>query len=132
MPTAGNSSTGMQVTCLDSRRKKTEFIRFAAGRLGIGNVRVETGRVEHYSPETKFDTLVCRAFASLEQLLRLAGGLCRPGGRILAMKGRYPKSEIASIETPGFPVQEVVELRVPGLDRARHLVLLTRILPGEK
>jgi 16S rRNA (guanine527-N7)-methyltransferase len=57
-------------------------------------------------------------------MLNHARHLCAPGGRFLAMKGVYPEEELAAIPAD-FAVSEVVALKVPGLDAARHLAILT-------
>jgi 16S rRNA (guanine527-N7)-methyltransferase len=52
----------------------------------------------------------------------MAGHLLAPGGSIVTMKGLYPHEELASLRQP-WQVRDVIPLRVPGLDAARHLVL---------
>jgi 16S rRNA (guanine527-N7)-methyltransferase len=81
-------------------------------------------RVENYRPEQKFDTLVARAFSSIADMLTSARHLCAPGGRFLAMKGVYPEEELATIPAD-YIVSEVLALKVPGLDAARHLAIIT-------
>ena len=111
-------------TLLDANAKKTRFVTQAVGELGLKNVEVVQARVENYRPEQKFDTLVARAFSSIADMLTNARHLCAPGGRFLAMKGVYPEGELAAIP-PDFAVSEVVALKVPGLDAARHLAIIT-------
>ena len=114
-------------TLLDANAKKTRFVIQAVGELGLKNVEVVQTRVENYRPVEKFDTLVVRAFSGMAEMLENARHLCAPGGRFLAMKGVYPEQEIAAIPAD-FAVHEAVTLRVPGLDAARHLVIITRRL----
>lgn len=111
-------------TLLDANAKKTRFVTQAAGELGLKNVEVVQTRVENYRPEQKFDTLVARAFSSIAGMLNNAQHLCAPGGRFLAMKGVYPEGELAAIPVD-YAVSEVVALKVPGLDAARHLAIIT-------
>jgi 16S rRNA (guanine527-N7)-methyltransferase len=56
-------------------------------------------------------------------LVRNAGHLVAAGGRLLAMKGRYPESELAT-KLNGWKLVAVHRLAVPGLDEERHLVEL--------
>lgn len=72
-----------------------------------------------------FDTLVARAVSSLENLLTMTQHLHAPGLRVLAMKGQYPAEELAAVET-GWPqlAVDVVPLRVPGVEAARHVVIM--------
>lgn len=114
----------LRFVLLDSNAKKTRFVTQAAAELGLTNVEVVQARVEKYRPDEKFDTLISRAFASLGEMLGACGGLCRHGGQILAMKGVYPGEELSAVAAP-FHVQDVRSLAVPGLDAARHLVIIT-------
>ena len=114
-------------TLLDANAKKTRFVTQAVGELGLKNVEVVQTRVENYRPVEKFDTLVARAFSNIADMLNNAQHLCAPGGRFLAMKGVYPEAELAAIPA-GYAVSEVVALKVPGLEAARHLAIITRRL----
>ena len=112
-------------TLLDSNAKKTRFVIQAKGELGLDNVQVVHERAERYRPTQKFDTLLTRAFASLVDMLGLAGHLLTDDGEFLAMKGNYPKDELEQVSSP-FKVLEVCKLAVPGLGEQRHLVRITR------
>lgn len=116
---------GLEFTLLDSVAKKTRFVLQAVGELGLGNVMVKTARVETFQAGQPYDTVLSRAFASLREFLTLAGNQCRPGGALLAMKGRYPEEELNDLPS-GFCLEEVVRLTVPGLKEARHVVRLGR------
>jgi 16S rRNA (guanine527-N7)-methyltransferase len=112
-----------QFTLIDSSGKKTRFVAHAAQALGLENVTVVHERAERLEPEVPFDTVIARAFAELPELLAKVRGLCGPRTRVLAMKGRYPKAEIAAVRAP-WRVLATRALRVPGLEEARHLVTL--------
>jgi 16S rRNA (guanine527-N7)-methyltransferase len=115
---------GLHFALLDSNAKKTRFLIEACAQLGLGNVEVIQARAEQYRPTQPFDIVLSRAFASIADMLKNAGHLCAPGGVFLAMKGVYPEEELAELP-PGYRVQRVEALRVPGLDAARHVVILT-------
>lgn len=111
------------VALVESSRKKTAFMRHVLRALDLGSVEVVQKRCEDYAPGHRFDTVICRAFASAAQTVYLAGHLCAPGGRIVLMKGRDPSAELA--ELPGdFLVREVEAVTVPGLDAERHITVL--------
>jgi 16S rRNA (guanine527-N7)-methyltransferase len=112
----------LEFTLLDSNAKKTRFATQALHELGLKNVSVVQERVEKFHPETKFDTLIARAFASIPDMLAASRHLCAPRGRFLVMKGVFPQEELAAV-TDGYR-SEVTALRIPGLDAARHLVIL--------
>lgn len=106
---------------LDSSSKKLRFVQQTLGILKLDNVTLENSRIEEYRPEQLFDTVICRAFSDLPEFYRNAARLCSPGGRMLAMKGVYPMTEIECLEDKTV-LDEVIALKVPGLDAERHLV----------
>ncbi len=112
----------LEFTLLDSNAKKTRFATQALHELGLKNVAVVQERVEKFHPETKFDTLIARAFASIPDMLAASRHLCAPHVRFLVMKGVFPQEELAAV-TDSYR-SEVKALRIPGLDAARHLVIL--------
>ena len=111
----------LQVVLLDANHKKTTFLRQAVIELGLANVEVVTDRVEAYQPAERFDCITSRAFSELAEFVRLTRHLLAPGGAYLAMKGVYPYEEIALLPSD-FRAEEVLPLKVLGLDAERHLV----------
>ncbi|MHB1950361.1 MAG: 16S rRNA (guanine(527)-N(7))-methyltransferase RsmG [Acidiferrobacteraceae bacterium] len=114
-------------TLLDSREKRTRFLRQAVAEMELRNVEIVSDRAEHYAPAARFDTVVTRAFGSIADFTRCAGHLRAPGGVLLAMKGTYPAEELADGHEP-YSAQ-VVALRVPMLDAERHVVVLKSARP---
>ncbi len=112
-----------QFTLIDSNGKKIRFVAHAVRTLGLANVSVVHERVERFAPPAPFDTVIARAFSPLPQLLERIAGLTGPGTRVLAMKGRRPDAELEAVRGP-WRVLETRALSVPGLDEARHLVVL--------
>lgn len=117
------ASPALHVTLLESNHKKSAFLTQAVAELPLANVQVVAERVESWQTETRFDTIVSRAFAELGEFATLAGRLLAPQGVLAAMKGVHPFEEIERLPQ-GYRVQQVVRLRVPGLDAERHLVLM--------
>jgi len=115
----------LRFVLLDSNGKKTRFMTHAVGRLGLQNVEVVRTRVEDYAGEGGFDTVLSRAFASLADFVRLAGRLCAPAGRLVAMKGRLRPEELVGLPD-GWRVAETIRLAVPGTAGERHLVVVHR------
>jgi 16S rRNA (guanine527-N7)-methyltransferase len=112
-----------RVTLVDANGKKTRFLREAVRALRLLNVRIEAQRVENVSGE--FDTVTARAFASIADMLRLAGHLLAADGMLLALKGQLHKEEILGLPE-GYVVSDVKALRVPSLAAARHAVIIQR------
>jgi 16S rRNA (guanine527-N7)-methyltransferase len=115
----------LQLMLLDSTAKKLKFVEHAAQTLGLQNVQTVHARAESYRPKERFDCVVLRAVGPLETFVKGSGHLCVGGGRLLAMKGRYPTDELERIPS-GWKLAEVHRLNVPGLDEQRHLVELCR------
>jgi 16S rRNA (guanine527-N7)-methyltransferase len=110
---------------IESTGKKARFVAHAAAALGLSNVEVVNLRAEAYRPRRPFDTVICRAVGKVGDFARLAGHLCAPGGRLLAMKGQHPAAELEPL-AKGWTLVGVHPLAVPGLDAARHVVELAR------
>ena len=115
----------LQFTLVDSTAKKLKFIEHAAQTLGLHNVQTVHTRAEVYRPKQRFDNVVSRAVGPLETFVKWSGHLCVGGGRLLAMKGRYPADELTHIPN-GWKLAAVHRLNIPGLDEQRHLVELCR------
>jgi 16S rRNA (guanine527-N7)-methyltransferase len=108
---------GIDFTLLDSNAKKTRFVQQAILELKLNNVTVCHSRVENYLPETSFDTVITRAFASLSDIVKLSAHLVSQSGIILAMKGQLPdEQDINSAKTTLIPIN------VPGIPAKRCLV----------
>ena len=114
---------GLKVTCIDAVGKKAAFVRQAAAELALSNVTSEHGRVERLNAERSFDVIASRAFASLTDFTRLTRPLLAPGGLWMAMKGKFPESEVAAL-TQASLTFHVEQLSVPGLPADRCIVWL--------
>ncbi len=112
-----------EILLVDSNGKKARFLREVVRRLGLARVRVAESRVE--SIGGTFECITARAFASLAEMLGWGGHLLAPDGTWLALKGRFPQDELNAVPAE-FRVEEVIALRVPGLDAERHLVVIRR------
>ncbi|HVY24061.1 MAG TPA: 16S rRNA (guanine(527)-N(7))-methyltransferase RsmG [Steroidobacteraceae bacterium] len=120
-----------QFTLIDSINKKLRFVHHAAQTMKLSNVQVVHVRAELYKPQHKFDCIVSRALSSLENFVRWSGHLCAPGGRLLAMKGRYPEDELKSVPA-GWQIVAVHAIQIDGLDEQRHLVELSAVVKTGK
>jgi 16S rRNA (guanine527-N7)-methyltransferase len=112
-------------TLIESTGKKCRFLEHVRDTLELKNVEVVQSRAESYKPEVRFDSVIARAVGPVADLVKVAGPLVVGGGRLLAMKGRYPEAELA-VKLNGWKVASVHPLTVPGLGEERHLVELVR------
>lgn len=110
----------VDVSCVDTVGKKAAFIQQAAVALKLRNLHGIHARVETLA--TAFDIISCRAFASLPDFVTWSrAALAAPHGVWLAMKGKHPEDEIASLPAD-VNVFHVEPLTVPGLAAERCIV----------
>lgn len=114
-----------QVISVEAVDKKAAFQRQVAAELALTNVRVEGRRVEEVMLESGADTVVSRAFSSLADFVNLTRHLLKPGGRWVAMKGKLPQKELDGLPQ-GVQLREMKELKVPGLNAERCVVLMNQ------
>ncbi|GAA3698520.1 16S rRNA (guanine(527)-N(7))-methyltransferase RsmG [Oceanisphaera sediminis] len=112
-----------QFVLLDSLGKRIRFIRMVVHQLGLTNVEAVQSRVEDFNPEQKFDGVLSRAFASLDDMVSWCAHLPGPDGRFLALKGQYPEQELQSLPAH-LALDRVYPLTVPEQEGDRHLVVI--------
>jgi 16S rRNA (guanine527-N7)-methyltransferase len=82
----------MRVTLLEPMERRCRFLAECVSELGLANVSVLRGRAEDVT--VRADVVTARALAPLPRLAELAIGLVRPGGMVLAVKGRTAADEL--------------------------------------
>ncbi len=112
-----------QFTLLDSNGKKTRFLFHVKTLLGLTNVTVENRRVEEFVPTEKFQGVISRAFASLQDMTEGCANLIETDGIFLAMKGLFPEDELAPISDK-IELVETIKLVVAETDGERHLLIM--------
>lgn len=112
-----------QFTLLDSNSKKARFMTQVVIELGLKNVTVVDQRAEEFRPEPGYDCVMSRAFATIADMLKVAGHLATSTAQFLAMKGVYPGAELEQLP-PGFHVEAVHVLAVPYQQGDRHLAVV--------
>lgn len=111
-------------TLLDSLGKRVRFLRQIQHQLMLKNIEPIQKRVEQYQPVEKFDGIVSRAFASIQDMLSWCQHLPNQnGGQFYALKGTLSASEISTFPSK-FKLNKIISLDVPGLNEQRHLVIL--------
>jgi 16S rRNA (guanine527-N7)-methyltransferase len=111
---------------LDSLGKRIRFQKQVQFELKINNISSIESRVEAYQPENKFDGVLSRAFASIEDMLTWCHHLPHENGVFYALKGQLNTEEMQAIPK-GFKLLDTLVLKVPQLDEQRHLIKLVRI-----
>jgi 16S rRNA (guanine527-N7)-methyltransferase len=83
---------GTAVTLLEPMERRCRFLAECVTELGLANVTVLRGRAEDVT--IRADVVTARAVAPLPRLAELAMGVVRPGGTVLAIKGRTAADEL--------------------------------------
>ena len=112
----------LELTLLDSAGKKIRFLNHVRRELGLSNAMPVQQRLEQFVTEQGAQQVISRAFSSLADFVAAARHL--GAVRLLAMKGKYPREEIAGLPT-WVEVESVEKLAVPGLQEDRHLVIMS-------
>ncbi|NTV09816.1 MAG: 16S rRNA (guanine(527)-N(7))-methyltransferase RsmG, partial [Zoogloea sp.] len=115
----------LSVDSVETVNKKSAFQQQAKIELKLANFRAHHARIEAWQPAAPVDGVISRAFSEMSDFVRLTEHLIGPDGRFFAMKGVYPEDEIARLPA-GFAVDRSIELVVPDLNAARHLIIVKR------
>ena len=122
----------LQVTLLDSLRKRLLFLDEVIAQLNLTNVHTLHARAEDAGRELAhrecYDLAVARAVASAPVLLELLLPLARIGGKVICYKGPSAAEEMeaaarASRVLGGGPVRSL-PVTIPGHDDWQHCVMV--------
>jgi 16S rRNA (guanine527-N7)-methyltransferase len=111
-----------QWTLLDKNNKKTRFLTQVIAQLSLTNVNIAHARCEDFQFKTGFDSILSRAFGTLDKLIEVTAHLLRQDGRWIAMKGQYPHAELQDL--PANIVYEVHPINMTGMSVDRHVVCM--------
>lgn len=104
----------LEITLIDSKRIKYLFLKEAIRQLNLKKAEVICVRVESLNTSyiNRFDSIVCRAVATLAELWSWSAKYLKKNGRLLAMKGgdlieecaefhhNFPNTTLEIIEYP--------------------------------
>lgn len=83
-----------RMTLLEPMLRRTTFLEECVERLDLPNVTIRRGRAEELAGTIRADVATSRAVAPLDRLVPLSVGVIRPGGTVLAIKGRDAAAEL--------------------------------------
>ncbi|WP_432486350.1 16S rRNA (guanine(527)-N(7))-methyltransferase RsmG, partial [Kineococcus esterisolvens] len=87
----------LRIQLIEPLERRYTFLREAIAETGLGDhVAVARGRAEDVAGEFSGGVVTARAVAPLATLYGWTMPLCRPGGHLLAIKGRTAAEEIAA------------------------------------
>ncbi len=75
------------VLLLDSRLKKTVFLKRVIADLGLSNAEVKRIRLEDFQPDQAYDAVIARAFCMPDRYFDQVARILVPGGRAYLMIG---------------------------------------------
>lgn len=114
-----------RVALLEPVHKKSAFLTQAIAELAIGNAQAIARRVEDFAPSALFTIAISRAFSDLASFAEASFRHVAGDGALVAMKGVHPVEELRELPE-AFAVTGTIPLHVPGIDAARHLIVMKR------
>lgn len=114
-----------QFILVESKNKKADFLNTTIQALRLKNTKTICQRAESIELTKKVDTIVCRALGSISYFISVAGHMLKKQGRLLAMKGKIPHSELSKIPL-GWEALETKKIHVPHLQAERHLITVCK------
>jgi 16S rRNA (guanine527-N7)-methyltransferase len=131
---------GATVDLIDSVGKKTAFITRAADAAGIPNAVAITARAEDVARENppaggreSYDVVTARAVGRLSTLAELASPLLRPGGVLVAWKGKRDEEEeqqmTRAAESLSMTPEQILDVGHRAGSEHRHLHALRKTGP---
>ncbi|MDO9263603.1 MAG: 16S rRNA (guanine(527)-N(7))-methyltransferase RsmG [Desulfosalsimonadaceae bacterium] len=92
----------LRVTMVDSVRKKVNFLKYVIRTLQLDGIDAIHARIEDLTRQKDFaghfDVVISRAFTALDRFLILGAPFLKPGGVIIAMKGKEVRKELDAME----------------------------------
>lgn len=123
-------SPNLEVTLIDSVRKKVDFQGHIIRTLGLTGIKAVHGRIQDKEIlETlggQWDGVIARAFSDLKTLMRLSHPFLKKGGTLLAMKGGKIEP-LSQTEKSLYRMQKEVQYVLPFSSIKRSLLLFERI-----
>ena len=128
----------LPVTLVEPRQKRITFLRHIARSLELGNVRIIAERLPLPARHKAVDDIIMahsvvtsRALSDTSAFLALAAPCCRPGGKLIAMKGpRALREEKTFPEEAGgvrLRLADVREYALPFSGAIRCLLIFERV-----
>jgi 16S rRNA (guanine527-N7)-methyltransferase len=122
------------VVCLDSTRKKADFVGESIARIGLKNASAVWARAEEHLARNKYDMVVMRAVSSVRENVRLLRKVRHAMHDLVMLKGPSWSREVRAgereAERLGFRLDTVWEHKLPG-EMGDRAVLVYRAPGGQ-
>lgn len=124
----------LQVTIVDSLRKRITFLNHLASELELEGVSFYHDRAELFGKNEKFrhkfDVVMARAVARTSVLSELCLPLIRTNGMFIAMKGAHMEEELAdgkeAIELLGGKIKKIEHFQLPENNGERNILFIDK------
>lgn len=114
----------IDVTLIESKIKKAEFLRFLTKRLGCHDITIVNRRVEDYRDKT-FEIILLKAVGMIKDLIDSVDNLLKPGGKAIFYKTHQVDNELNNIILKGFNVN-IEKIFTPLEEKPLALVILSK------
>lgn len=126
--------SNLQVTLLDSTRKKVVFLDTLISQLGLQNVDTAVGRAEVISKQTQYqqayDIAAIRAVGSASVCAEYALPFLKPGGLAILYRGNWTVEEAealqATLKKLDGAIDKVEAFSTPLTNSTRHCIYLRK------
>ncbi|MBU1153056.1 16S rRNA (guanine(527)-N(7))-methyltransferase RsmG [bacterium] len=124
----------IDLTLIESRQKKIDFIREICDLLRFKHVKILPGRAEEYGHDKEYreqyDLAVARAVSNLSTLVEYTLPFLRKNGRLITVKGEDIIEELQAaqyaIKEVGGQLEEVKEVSLPFKEKKTNLVIIIK------
>ncbi|QSX05187.1 16S rRNA (guanine(527)-N(7))-methyltransferase RsmG [Sedimentibacter sp. zth1] len=128
-------NNNIDLTLLDSLRKRTDFLQLVANTLKLDKVNVIHGRAEDFGHDKnyreKYDICVSRAVAPLNILCEFCLPFVKVGGFFAAYKSENIAEEIEAsknaIEKLCGKIKEIKQIKIPNSQIVRNIIIIEKI-----
>ncbi len=121
----------IELCLIEASDKKCGFLMETAKVLELDNARTIKGRIDKKALINELkgnvDSIISRAAISLQELLDVGEKICRPGGRIISMKGRGGSTENKTTLPEGVSLKEKKAFTLPFSDYKRTILVYEKI-----
>lgn len=120
---------GLDLTLIESSRKKTAFLRHITRQLGLKDTHILEKRLESLGKqyERTWDIIVTRATFSMKEFLKLACPYVKKSGRLLLSKGPKIVDELQNLTASpvtAHTIEKIWEVQLPFEKAQRNLFVL--------
>ncbi len=125
----------LNITLLDSLKKRMVYLEEAASELSLGNVEIIHGRAEEYGMKREYregyNVVLSRAVASLNVLSEYCIPFINIGGYFLCQKGPNYEEELKeaekAIDILGGKIEDIKKFILPYSHITRYIIIIKKV-----